>query len=174
MAALPPSGRLMRISPSSRIAVEADCLCLESPVPNVGLQTPTTTLPPSTPSTSGTQTSLITRATLGRNNEIVDAASLKILNSNLYRQIQKSRTEITKFPEELVYRVAMRPDGTVIKYEPRNQPAQEYLNQTPLPNVGVANVPTDSTGVNEQPVAYFKVVFTPKGVLQVSPWRGYQ
>ncbi|MFB2897497.1 DUF4335 domain-containing protein [Aerosakkonemataceae cyanobacterium BLCC-F50] len=164
------------------------------PPPNestLGWQTPATTLPPTTPSTLGEQTPATTLpqttastlggqipttsgATLGRNNEIVDAASLRVLNRNLYTQIEQRRTEIIKFPEELVYRVAMRPDGTVVKYEPRNQPAQEYLNQTPLPNLGVANLSTDSTSVNEQPVAYFKVVFTPKGVLQVSPWRGYQ
>ncbi|MBE9226703.1 DUF4335 domain-containing protein [Phormidium sp. LEGE 05292] len=161
-------------APNSVVQTPVAVPTIPSTESNVGLQTPATTLPTSTPSTSGTQTPLITGATLGRNNEIVDAASLKILNRNLYRQLQQSRTEITKFPEELVYRVAMRPDGTVINYEPRNQPAQEYLNQTPLPNVGVANVPTDSTSVNQQPVAYFKVVFTPKGVLQVSPWRGYQ
>ncbi|MFB2879280.1 DUF4335 domain-containing protein [Floridanema aerugineum] len=140
----------------------------------LGEQTPATTLPPTTPSTLGGQIPTTSGATLGRNNEIVDAPSLRVLNRNLYNQIKQRRTEITKFPEQLVYRVAMRPDGTVVKYEPRNQPAQEYLNQTPLPNLGVANIPTDSTSVNEQPVAYFKVVFTPKGVLQVSPWRGYQ
>ncbi|MFB2937343.1 DUF4335 domain-containing protein [Aerosakkonemataceae cyanobacterium BLCC-F154] len=141
---------------------------------SVGLQTPATTLPPTTPSTLGTQTPTITTATVDRNNEIVDTPSLRILNRNLYRQIQQRRTEVTKFPEQLVFRVAMRPDGTVVNYEPRNQSAQEYVNQTPLPNMGAANVPIDSPAVNQQPVAYFKVVFTPKGVLQVSPWRGYR
>jgi hypothetical protein len=143
--------------------------------PTTPTTTPTTTTPSTTtPSTLGVQTPITPGATLGKNNEIVDAPSLRILNRNLYKQIQQRRTEITKFPEELVYRVAMRPDGTIVNYEPHNQPAQEYLNQTPLPNLGAANVPTDATGVNQQPVAYFKVVFTPKGVLQVSPWRGYQ
>ena len=140
----------------------------------VGLQTPATALTPSTPSTSEVQTPLITGATVDKNNEIIDTPSLRILNRNLRNQIQQRITEVTKYPEELVYQVAIRPDGTVVKYEPRNQPAQEYLNQTPIPNLGAANVPNDSTGVNQQPVAYFKVVFTPQGVLQVSPWRGYR
>ncbi|MGA9383082.1 MAG: DUF4335 domain-containing protein [Phormidium sp.] len=140
----------------------------------VGLQTPGATLPPTTPSTLGVQSPITTGATLGRKNEIVDTPSLRVLNRNLHNQIQQRRTEITKFPDELIYRVALRPDGTVVNYEPRNKPAQEYLNQTPLPNLGAANVPTDSPDVNQQPVAYFKVVFTRKGVLQVSPWRGYR
>ena len=135
----------------------------------VGLQTPGIT-----PSTSEVQTPSITSPTLNNNNEIVDTPSLKVLNRNLHNQIKQRRTEITKFPDELVYRVALRPDGTVVNYEPRNQAAREYLNQTPLPNLGTANIPPNSPEVNQQPVAYFKVVFTPKGILQVSPWRGYR
>ncbi|OKH39041.1 hypothetical protein NIES2119_07875 [[Phormidium ambiguum] IAM M-71] len=134
----------------------------------VGLQTPGIT------STSEVQTSSVTNATLNENNEIVDTPSLKVLNRNLHNQIKQRRTEVTKFPDELVYRIAMRPDGTVVNYEPRNQAAREYLNQTPLPNLGAANIPPNSPEVNQQPVAYFKVVFTPKGILQVSPWRGYR
>lgn len=136
--------------------------------PNDSMQTPGIT------STSEVQTSSVTNATLNENNEIVDTPSLKVLNRNLHNQIKQRRTEITKFPDELVYRVALRPDGTVVNYEPRNQAAQEYLNQTPLPNLGTANIPPNSPEVNQQPVAYFKVVFTPKGILQVSPWRGYR
>ncbi|MFB2834371.1 DUF4335 domain-containing protein [Floridanema evergladense] len=135
-------------------------------------QTPGTNLPPTTPANLSGQTPTNSGVTVDKNNEIVDSTSLKFLNRSLYNQIVKQRREISKFPEELVYRVAIRPDGTVINYEPRNQPARDYLNQTPLSNLGVANVP-NSTSVNE-PVAYFKVVFTPRGVLQVSPWRGYQ
>jgi hypothetical protein len=144
-------------------------------VNNSEVQTPVTvpTIPPSD-STVGLQTPTTTVATVDRNNEIVDAPSLRILNRTLHRQIQQRRTENTKFPEELVYRVAVRPNGTVVNYEPRNSSAQVYLNQTPLPNLGAANIPTDATGVNQEPVAFFKVVFTPKGVLQVSPWRGYR
>lgn len=156
----------------------------EAPItPNSVVQTPEAvpTIPPTestlglqTPTTSEVQTSLTTRATVDTNNEIVDTPSLKVLNRNLHNQIKQRRAEITQFPEELVYRVAMRPDGTVVNYEPRNETAREYLNQTPLPNLGTANIPPNSPEVNQQPVAYFKVVFTPKGVLQVSPWRGYR
>ncbi|HEY9851241.1 MAG TPA: DUF4335 domain-containing protein [Leptolyngbyaceae cyanobacterium] len=108
--------------------------------------------------------------------EIVDAGILRDLNQQLHKQILDNKEAGVRFPEQLIYRVAMRPDGTIVDYEARNQTASDYLNQTPLPKLKSSISPTATTSPtnNQEPLAYFKVVFTPRGVPQVSPWRGFR
>ncbi len=108
--------------------------------------------------------------------EIVDSGILRNLNQQLHKQILENKEAGVRFPEQLIYRVAMRPDGTIVDYEARNQTASDYLNQTPLPKLKSSIAPTATTSPtnNQEPLAYFKVVFTPRGVPQVSPWRGFR
>ncbi|MCL1467920.1 DUF4335 domain-containing protein [Argonema galeatum] len=124
-----------------------------------------------TPSPSELSTAPTT-ATVG--SEITDNNTLRDLNGKLQQQILQNKEEKLKFPRQLLYRVAMRPDGTIADYEARNQPARDYENQTPLPKLKSTSTPTSSATGSEEPLAYFKVVFTLRGVPQVSPWRGYR
>ncbi len=124
-----------------------------------------------TPSPSELSTAPTT-ATVG--SEITDNNTLRDLNGKLQQQILQNKEEKLKFPRPLLYRVAMRPDGTIVDYEARNQPARDYENQTPLPKLKSTSTPTSSATGSEAPLAYFKVVFTLRGVPQVSPWRGYR
>lgn len=107
--------------------------------------------------------------------EITDPFLLENLNEELYDQIDRARIRQADFPRELNYRVAVKRDGEIADYEALNQAAFDYLDRTPLPSLLQVTENTDSgekEGSNE-PLAQFKVVFTPQGILQVSPWRGY-
>lgn len=109
--------------------------------------------------------------------EIENRALLEQLQDSLYSSIDRLWTEDPQFDGELLYRVWLARDGAIVDYEPQNSSAQNYLNQTPLenlhqPTAGVER--NQSGGVLQEPLAPFRVVFTPNGILQVSPWNGYR
>ncbi|MFB2917570.1 DUF4335 domain-containing protein [Aerosakkonema funiforme] len=131
-----------------------------------------------TPSTSPSEISATaTTESVGNSelrSEITDPIALRDLNRRLHRQILENKQEKLRFPRQLIYRVAVRPDGTIADYEGRNQSAIDYVNETPLPKLKTSPTATVSGTGSQEPVAYYKVVFTPRGVPQVSPWRGYR
>ena len=103
--------------------------------------------------------------------EITDAAQIKSLQPSLYDQIDKNWKSKPSFKKELVFRVRVKEDGTIVDYKPDVQTAADYANETPLPQLG--KLVTDSdTGTAQAPLALFKVVFKSDGKLEVSPWRG--
>jgi hypothetical protein len=109
--------------------------------------------------------------------EITDSAELKDLNEKLSQQLRENWKNSPTFPKSLVYRVAVTKDGTIADYEPRNQPAWDYVQQTPLetllkPEAVVKSGSGES--VAQEPLAQFQVVFKRSGVLEVSPLRGYR
>jgi hypothetical protein len=101
--------------------------------------------------------------------EITDPQQLAALNQKLYQQIAQDLPAGRKFGQKLVYRVRVYQDGAIAHYEPLNQAALENLPQTPLPNLPIVNASN-----SQQPVSNFEVVFTPRGVLEVTPWQGWQ
>jgi hypothetical protein len=103
--------------------------------------------------------------------EITDEERLKDLSQKLYDQIQQNR-EVRRFPERLLYRVAINKDGAIADYEALNQPAFDYIQETPLKSL-LKSSNTPASTDTQKPLAYFKVVFTPTGVLEVSPWQGW-
>ncbi|MDB9519741.1 DUF4335 domain-containing protein [Roseofilum reptotaenium CS-1145] len=107
--------------------------------------------------------------------EITDPFLLENLNQELYNQIDRVRIREADFPTELNYRVAVQPDGEIADYEALNQAAFDYLDRTPLPSLleVTQNSRSEEPESSDEPLAQFKVVFTPEGILQVSPWRGY-
>jgi len=161
---------------STEVAISTSVPVTSSTSEQTNVQTASPLSPQTAPPTASTSKQQLapTVAVTENGYEIVDKTTLTILNDQLHKQIRQSRTEINKYPKPLVFRVAMRPDGTVLNYEPRNDSARELVNQTPMPNLSPSGNSTESTTGSQEPVAYFKVVFTPKGVLQVSPWRGYR
>ncbi|MBP0011946.1 MAG: DUF4335 domain-containing protein [Roseofilum sp. SID3] len=107
--------------------------------------------------------------------EITDPFLLENLNQELYDQIDRVRIREADFPIELNYRVAVQPDGEIADYEALNQAAFDYLDRTPLPSLleVTQNSRSEEPESSDESLAQFKVVFTPEGILQVSPWRGY-
>ncbi|MBE9078985.1 DUF4335 domain-containing protein [Romeria aff. gracilis LEGE 07310] len=97
--------------------------------------------------------------------EIEDSGQIMTLNEQLRQQIVEQRSQ--PLPgEDLTYRVRLAADGTVVGYEPEGNAARTAAAKTPLPDL-VAAAPTD------QPQLDFRLVFTERGVVEVSPWRGW-
>jgi hypothetical protein len=105
--------------------------------------------------------------------EITDTAVLKGLNDKLYEQIRSNWSKSPTFPSKLVYRVAVTEDGTIADYEPSNQPAWDYAKETPLESLikpEAAGIGQQNAASPQKPLAQFRVVFKPSGVLEVSRW----
>jgi hypothetical protein len=105
--------------------------------------------------------------------EITDSAVLKGLNEKVYEQIRQSWSGNPTFPRDLVYRVAVSEDGVIADYEAKNQPAWDYVQQTPLENLlkpEAAVIDPQGAALSQKPLAQFRVVFKPSGVLEVSRW----
>ena len=121
---------------------------------------------PSTPSTTDLETTLNTAP------EITDSSQLYTLNRKLRDQIDQGWKTRSKVNQDLVYRVSVASDGAIIGYKPINSAAGNLVDQTPLP--GLVYTPAKNSAATHDPIAQFKVVFTAKGVPQVSPWGGYK
>lgn len=98
--------------------------------------------------------------------EITDRAQLQELNLKLYDRINESWQTSPTFNQNLVYRVGASQDGAIAHFEPLNQPAKDFTQETPLPNLLKS---ARSGGTEAALVAKFTVVFAPSGVLEVNP-----
>ena len=72
------------------------------------------------------------------------------------------------YSDHLVYRVAVTNDGTIVDYEPKNQAAANYLQETSLPDL-LKPISANGTDAQES-LAQMQVVFKPSGVVEVGPY----
>ncbi|MEC4983759.1 MAG: DUF4335 domain-containing protein [Oscillatoria sp. PMC 1068.18] len=108
--------------------------------------------------------------------EISDAAQVKELNQQLRDKLRESWDAKPIFPRALVYRVAVTAEGAIADYEFENTPAADYVTQTPLPELiepEAAGIGAGQGLVPQTPLAQYRVVFKPNGVVEVSPLRGF-
>lgn len=98
--------------------------------------------------------------------EITDRAKLDELALKVYDRINQTWQTSPTFNQNLVYRVSASQDGAIGNFEPLNQPAKDYTQETPLPNLLKSAETTSSTAAT---VAKFTVVFAPTGTLEVNP-----
>ncbi|MBW4567348.1 MAG: DUF4335 domain-containing protein [Tolypothrix carrinoi HA7290-LM1] len=127
-----------------------------------------------TPTTTPTASPAVTtdlEALLKTVPEITDASQLRALNRQVYNQINPDWANRSGLNEDLVYRVGVAADGAIVGYKAINKEANQAIEKTPLPKL-LYN-PAKRGGINNEPIAQFRVVFTQQGVLQVSPWLGY-
>ncbi|MBD2344295.1 DUF4335 domain-containing protein [Anabaena subtropica] len=103
--------------------------------------------------------------------EITDPSQLRALNRQVWNQIDPAWNSRAAVKQNLIFRVGVAADGAIVGYKAVNQGANEGIEGTPLPNL-LYN-PANRSPIPNEPIAQFKVVFTNKGVLEVSPWRGY-
>ncbi|MGB5915672.1 MAG: DUF4335 domain-containing protein [Phormidesmis sp.] len=91
--------------------------------------------------------------------------NVRRLNSDLKQTLVDNR-EQPRFGDAVSYRVRVSEDGTVVGYEPADSAAIAAIDETPLPQlVGTAS--------EQAPAVDYRVVFTERGVVEVSPWRGW-
>lgn len=110
--------------------------------------------------------------------EITNTEQLALLNQKLHSQIEQVwQASRRRFDQALEYRISVREDGTIAKYEALNPAASDYLQKTPLPKLLVPPTPnkigTQAGGSIQESVGQFRVVFTSQGILEVSPWLGW-
>jgi hypothetical protein len=99
--------------------------------------------------------------------EITDRTQLQELSLKLYDRIDRGWQTSPTFTQNLVYRVTASLDGAIVNFEPLNQPAKDFTQETPLPNLHKSSqTESNSGGVA---AAKFTVVFAPNGVLEVNP-----
>lgn len=113
------------------------------------------------------------RPTLGP--EIKESSTLRRLNTELYNKLIEEWTETPIYQRALRFRVGVLEDGTIADYEAQNQPASDFYDETPLPDLvdpEAAGIGEDSL-VPKEPLAHFDVVFRPNKILEVSPHRGF-
>ncbi len=99
--------------------------------------------------------------------EITDRTKLDELALKVYDRINQTWQATPTFTQNLVYRVTASQDGAIGNFEPLNQPAKDFTQETPLPNM----LKSSQTGSTQAalPAAKFTVVFAPSGVLEVNP-----
>lgn len=110
--------------------------------------------------------------------EINDPIQIKELNQKVYDRIAQLWQAGRSLKQQLVYQVTVTSDGAIASYEPLIAAAENYLPETPLPKL-VKPYFTDGTNrevkaVAKKAIAKYKVVFTSKGILEVSPWYGWK
>ena len=101
--------------------------------------------------------------------EITDSVQVNALQQQLYNQIDQNWKTRSNLDQDLIYRVVVADDGKLVGYKSVSATANDYIKQTPLPDL-LSN-PAANRVATQQAIAQFKVVFTDKGVLQVSPWN---
>ncbi|MEH1831789.1 MAG: DUF4335 domain-containing protein [Nostoc sp.] len=107
--------------------------------------------------------------------KITDSNIVKGLNQKLYSTVRQTWSGTPTFTRDLKYRVAVNKDGVIADYEPLNQVAFDYFQETPLPKMFNAIYGSNVAAPNnKEPLAHFQVIFKPNGKLEVTPWQGYQ
>lgn len=88
------------------------------------------------------------------------------LNNQLKRTIVDNREQPRVGGNALTYRVRVTDEGTITGYQPASAIDAKAIGETPLPNL-VESAPEDDPSVD------YRVVFTERGVVEVSPWWGW-
>jgi hypothetical protein len=106
--------------------------------------------------------------------EITDAAQLRLLQKTVYDKVSQFWQNRDTLIEDSTYQVGVLQDGSLVAYKPVDQASSNGVAKTPLPGMlSAAGLSTLSSSGSTVPIAQFRVVFTKRGVLQISPWRGY-
>lgn len=89
------------------------------------------------------------------------------LNQKVYTQLDQAWQTNPPFNQQLTYRIFVNSEGVISGYSPGSPEAENWVNYTPLSDL-------DSVSdAKEQGLDSFRVVFTPRGGIEVSPWWGW-
>lgn len=101
---------------------------------------------------------------------IADAEQIDRLTENLRTQLSDEWDRDHTFDQELVYRVGVAENGDILGFKQTDQASIDHTDETPL--LDLLYLPVEDDSPQEEPIAQFRVVFTPSGVVEVSPWYG--
>lgn len=107
--------------------------------------------------------------------EITAAKELEEILPKLQTQINENWPGTPTVDDELIFKVRVHADGTVVDYSPENDAAARVVEETPFAKLGKPIADNSSNAESPtEPVALFKVVFKPPdGATEISPWRGW-
>ncbi len=106
--------------------------------------------------------------------EITDSETIARLEADLRETITAEWTGDPIFDRDLEYRLGVTEDGTIAEVEPLSDTASVYYGELPLEDLhrSEAALSREDDIVVRVPLAQYRVVFTPQGYLETSPWRG--
>ena len=106
---------------------------------------------------------------------IDDIATLENLLFEVRDDLYDEWTTEPRFDRDLEYRLAVTEDGAIARYEPLSSAASLYFPELPIEPLydPASSIVLKDGKVNLAPLAEFRVVFTPRGTLEISPWDGY-
>jgi hypothetical protein len=99
---------------------------------------------------------------------ITDTALIADLQNQLRDRLDEAWTEEPAFSEALEYRVRVAEDGEILGFRFVNDAALENVEEVPLGDLSY----TETEDSIQEPTAEYRVVFTPAGAIEVSPWHG--
>jgi hypothetical protein len=99
---------------------------------------------------------------VAENSVITDSNQLEELQQKLYQSLDTAWQTWPTFTTHLMYQVSVNIQGEISHYIPLNQSAKDYLQEIPLSQLKTALK-------SAPPLGQFIVVFTPDGVLELSP-----
>jgi hypothetical protein len=95
---------------------------------------------------------------------IQDNDKVKSLATQIDSRVQLKDTPT--FKQSLTYRVAANENGEIVDYEPINQAAYDYEQETPLPKEAKYD---EKSAAGEKPLAQYTVTYQPDGKVKVDP-----
>ncbi len=101
---------------------------------------------------------------------LVDSAVVDRLMTDLQQTLLAEWTQAYDFESDLVYRLAVAENGDILGYKYVNDAALTYVDETPLPDLQYNLLEPEAAA--QEPVAQYRVVFTPAGAVEVSLWHG--
>lgn len=96
--------------------------------------------------------------------EIQDETKVQNLVAQINTKVQLK--DKPTFKQNLTYRVAANESGEIVDYEPINQAAFDYEQETPLPKEAKYD---EKSAAGEQPLAQYTVTYQPNGMVKVDP-----
>ncbi|MBE9100333.1 DUF4335 domain-containing protein [Vacuolonema iberomarrocanum] len=99
---------------------------------------------------------------------ITDETVISELQNQLRDRLDEAWTEDPTFTEDLEYRVRVTEDGEILGFRFANDAAVDNVDEVPLSDLSY----TETEDSVQEPTAEYRVVFTPAGVIEVSPWFG--
>lgn len=145
------------------------------PIPEVRQPKPVTTEESSSQTNGEEQTTKppsTTELEEALKSEITDPTEMRFLERSLYKKVNQAWENRDDWDQYLSYQVSVGKDGEIVGYKAVNNTSLDADKKTPLPEL--LYIPTSETPANQEPTAQFRVVFNKQGILQVSPWDGYQ
>lgn len=100
--------------------------------------------------------------------KITDADSLEELQVRLTDTLEAELSAEITFDEALVYRIGVSEAGEILGYKYENDPALDYVDETPLPQLTF--IPVEPGVDVEEAIAQFVVRFDPDGNVTVEPF----